>query len=84
MVDALLTPEQIDAIAKQPERPAHFRDPSTLLDYVVVRSDVYAQLLGLANDDHISDGYAAADHAFAEGWNHPLMDDYDRYDELKR
>jgi hypothetical protein len=29
------------------------------------------------------DAYAAIDRVFADGWNDPLMDDYDRYEELK-
>lgn len=32
---------------------------------------------------HPGEAYAAIDRAFAEGWNDPKMDDYDRYEELK-
>jgi hypothetical protein len=33
---------------------------------------------------HPRDAYAAIDRTFAEGWNDPKMDDYDRYETLKR
>jgi hypothetical protein len=35
------------------------------------------------DDFHPPDTYPAIDRAFAEGWDGPKMDDYDRYDELK-
>jgi hypothetical protein len=60
-------------------------DPETHQTYVLVREEVYERLKGLLGEDfHPSDAYAAIDRAFAEGWNDPRMDDYDRYEELKR
>ena len=40
---------------------------------------------GLFGDDfHPGEAYPAIDRAFAEGWGDPKMDDYDRYEELKK
>jgi len=35
-------------------------------------------------DPHPRLAYPAIDQAFAEGWADPKLDDYDRYEELKR
>ena len=60
-------------------------DPETHQTYVLVREEVYERLKGLIGEDfHPRDTYAAIDRVFAEGWNDPRMDDYDRYEELKR
>jgi hypothetical protein len=54
---------------------------------VVVRSDVFARVRRLSHDDgewtadELREGLARA--AEANGWNHPSMDDYDRYDEAR-
>jgi hypothetical protein len=60
-------------------------DPHTKQEYILVRKEVYAQLKnGLDIDFHPREAYSAIDRSFAEGWNDPKMDDYDRYEELKR
>jgi hypothetical protein len=38
----------------------------------------------LADDSRPGDAYPAVDRAFSEDWNEPKMDDYDRYEELKK
>jgi hypothetical protein len=60
-------------------------DPDTRQTYVLVREDVFERwrsLLDATPDPR--EAYPAVDWAFAEGWNDPRMDDYDRYEELKR
>ena len=60
-------------------------DPDTRQTYVLVREEVYERLKGLLDAPfHPADAYPAIDRAFAAGWNDPPMDDYDRYEELKR
>ncbi len=60
-------------------------DPETRQTYVLVREEVYERMKNRIDGEfQPSDAYAAIDRAFAEGWNDPRMDDYDRYDELKR
>lgn len=64
--------------------PLRLLDPQTNETFVLVRSDVYDQVKGLLGEDfHPSTAYLAVDRAFAEGWNDPKMDDYDRYEEHK-
>ncbi len=60
-------------------------DPRTGIAYVLLRADVFERLRGLLDDDfQPRDAYPAIDRAFAENWDDPKMDDYDRYDELKK
>jgi hypothetical protein len=80
-----LTKDQHDELASNGENTAKVIDPVTNAEYVLVRTDVYERLSGLIDADfHVSDAYAAIDEAFAELWNDPKMDDYDRYEELKK
>jgi hypothetical protein len=59
-------------------------DPDTHQTYVLVSEKVYERVKSLFGDAfHPSDAYPAINRAFAEGWNDPKMDDYDRYEELK-
>ena len=79
------TEQQQQALDAEPEKPPRVRDPRNNETYVLLSAAVYERLKGLlADDGHTSDAYAAIDRAFAEGWNDPRMDDYDRHDELKR
>jgi len=60
-------------------------DPQTKKTYVLISEDVYERLKALLGEDfHPREAYPAVDRAFAEGWDHPKMNDYDRYEELKR
>jgi hypothetical protein len=78
-----LTPDQ-RAELRRPE-PARAIDPETKQEYVLVRADIYERLKGVLGEDfHPSEAYPAVDRAFAEAWDDPKMDDYDRYEELKK
>jgi hypothetical protein len=60
-------------------------DPVTQKTYVLVCEATYARLKGLLGEDfNPAEAYPAIDRAFAEGWDDPKMDDYDRYEELKQ
>jgi hypothetical protein len=79
-----LTEQQQQALDVAPQ-PPQVVDPRTKTAYVLVRADIYERVKGLLGDDfQAADAYPAIDRAFAEGWNDPRMDDYDRYEELKR
>ena len=80
----VLTEEQVRAVAAQPGEPVRLIDPTTNRAYVLLRADVYERVRGLLGDFDPREAYPATDRAFAEGWNDPRMDDYDRYEELRR
>ena len=80
---ATLTSEQIRAIAEQPDQPTRLADPETNQLYVLLREDVFERLKAFL-DDSPQAAYEAIDRTFAEGWNDPQMDDYDRYEELRQ
>jgi hypothetical protein len=62
-----------------------FVDPETKQEYVLVRKELYVRLRGLLDDDfHPREAYTAIDRSFAEGWSDAKMDDYDRYEQIKR
>lgn len=80
-----LTDEQVREVQRCGQTPPTVVDPKTNTPYVLIRKDVYERLAELLEGEfHPSEAYPAIDHAFAEGWNDPKMDDYDRYEELKR
>jgi hypothetical protein len=79
----LLTAEQRRAVSTGPE-PLRLLDPDSREEFVLVRADVYERVRQLLDDAHPRDAYPAIDRAFAEGWGDPKMDDYDRYDELRK
>jgi hypothetical protein len=73
-----LTESQLHDLDTAPE-PYRVVDPRTNTFYVLVRADIYERARELLGDDlDPRDAYAAVDRAFAEGWNDPKMDDYDR------
>lgn len=75
-----LTDEQARAAASGPVRLV---DPATNRSYVLLSEELYDRVKELLADDP-RDAYPAIDRAFAEGWDDPKMDDYDRYEDLKR
>ena len=80
-----LTKDQHDELASNGTDSSKVIDPVTNTEYVLLRADHYAHLSGMIDDDfHVSDAYVAVDQALAELWNDPKMDDYDRYEELKK
>lgn len=79
-----LTEQQRQAVHAS-EAPVRLVDPDTQEAFMLIRADVYEQLKGLLGEDfQLSIAYPAVDRTFAPGWNDPKMDDYDRYEELKR
>jgi hypothetical protein len=77
-----LTDQQQRAV--DAEEAPRLVDPRTGTAYVLLRAELFERLRGVLGDDlQPRDAYPAIDRAFAEGWNDPKMDDYDRYDELK-
>jgi hypothetical protein len=80
-----LTKDQHDELAANDKETAKVVDPVTNTEYVLIRADVFAHIGGMVDADfHISEAYPAMSRAFAELWNDPDMDDYDRYEEIKR
>ncbi len=60
-------------------------DPATNTQYVLLRAEVYERLCSLVNAGFdVVGAYPAIDRAIANGWNDSKMDDYDRYEEIKR
>lgn len=76
-----LTDEQLRAVAAHPGGPIWLTDPATNRAYVLLPCEMYDRLVGSPS---AADAYPAIDQAFAEGWNDPKMDDYDRYDEFRK
>lgn len=59
--------------------PLRVIDPRTNAVYVLVREEVYERVKSLLDDDFDpKEAYPAIDRAFAEGWDDPKLDDYDR------
>jgi hypothetical protein len=79
-----LTDEQHRAVAAQPDEPLRMIDPVTNRTYVLLRADLYERVRELLQGFSPSDAYPAIDRAFAAGWDDPKMDDYDRYEELRK
>lgn len=80
----LLTEEQSRAVAAQPDEPVRVLDPATRQPYVLLSEELYERVRELVEGLRAADGYPAVDRAFAAGWNDPAMDDYDRYEELRK
>jgi hypothetical protein len=60
-------------------------DPDTQRAYVLVRAELFDRLQGvLSAEFHPQEAYPAIDGTFAEGWDDPAMDIYDRYEEFKK
>ncbi|HET6573049.1 MAG TPA: hypothetical protein VFG68_05565 [Fimbriiglobus sp.] len=79
-----LTDEQSRAVAAQPGEPLRLIDPVTNRAYVLLRADLYDKVRELLQGFSPPDAYPAIDRAFATGWDDPRMDDYDRYEELRK
>lgn len=77
-----LTEDHLRAAADSPIR---ITDPQTQQAYVLLRAEAYERLGQLLGDEFsLPEFYPAIDKAFSEGWNDPKMDDYDRYEDLKK
>jgi len=77
-----LTEEQLES-AKHGE-PLRFH--AVEAEFVVLRAEIYDRIKSLlaGEDFQPSAAYEAIDREFAEGWEDPTMDDYDRYEERKQ
>lgn len=85
MTKIQLTPEQHRELADNGADEIHAVDPVTNVEYVLVPEASYARWRQLLGDAiRPEDAYPAIDRSFADGWNDPRMDEYDRYEELKR
>ena len=72
--------QQLDA----GNRTIRLFDSDSQRAYVLVRADIYDRLQGLLSEDfHPTEAYPAIDRTFADGWDDPAMDVYDRYEEFK-
>ena len=83
-VTTKLTDEQLRAIADQPGEPVRLVDPTSKRVYVLLNEAVYERMRELVEGFRPQETYSAIDQAFAAGWNDPRMDDYDRYEEMKK
>jgi len=79
-----LTEEQLRAMAAQAGEPARFIDPTSNRVFVLLDEAVYERMRESVGGFQPEDVYAASDRVFAAGWNDPLMDDYDRYEDIKK
>jgi hypothetical protein len=73
-------------IDAHPGLPPRVVDPRTNKTYVLVSAEQYERIKALLEqDDKLSDTYPAQmESAMRAGWGDPAMDDYDRYDELRK
>ena len=90
---ATITPEQRQAIEKAGGQPVRVDDPENRTQYVLIKAELYDRMKSLLDAEpadrslhgldefHPSEAYRAVDRTFAEGWDDPKMDDYDRYEQ---
>ena len=82
-----LSPEQEEALKRHGHRPVHVVDHSGQVAYVLVPADDYERIRPLLESDEfdIRETYLLQEEvARAEGWEDPVMDDYDDYDTRRR
>ena len=75
-----LTLDQSRALAERSNGPLRLLDPATNESYVLLSSAEYERLTSIDPRD----AYGAIERVFAEGWNDPKLDDYDRYEEFRK
>ena len=80
-----LSPELQQALDVQ-VAPPRVVDPRTNKAYVLLAAEQYERIKALLEqDDDLSQSYPAQmEAAMRAGWGDPSMDDYDRYDDLRR
>jgi len=66
--------------------PPRVIDPNTSKVYYLVAAEQYERIRALLEPvDALTETYPAQlESALRAGWNDPVMNDYDRYDELRR
>jgi hypothetical protein len=81
----MLTPEQLRAVAENPDEPLRLADPDTKKVYFLLSEEVFRKVQAVLEQEfQPRDAYAVVDRVFAAGWNDPKMDDYDHYEEIKQ
>jgi hypothetical protein len=82
-----ITPEIRQAIEQSGDEPLRLEDPLNHESYVLLKASTFerieralAPLIAKQDDWNLEDAYAAADEAFREGWDAPVMSDYDEYE----
>ncbi len=78
-----LTDEQIEAVARQPDRAARLINPKTNEVFVLVPAEEFERVRSLLEVDFdLRETYTAQlAAAMRAGWDDPAMDDYNNYDE---
>ncbi|HUY87315.1 MAG TPA: hypothetical protein VMV10_01140 [Pirellulales bacterium] len=81
-----LSPELQQALDAQAETPPRIVDPRTNKAYVLLAAEQYERIKALLEqEDDLAQTYPAQmESAMRAGWGDAAMDDYDRYDELRR
>jgi hypothetical protein len=82
-----ITPEIRQAIERSGGEPLRLEDPVNCESYILLKASAFewierllAPLISKRDDSTWADAYAAADEAFREGWEAPVMSDYDEYE----
>lgn len=79
----MITPEQMQALTAAPDSPLRLVDPASRREFVLLRAELFDQVGKPPEEFQTAQTYAAVEQTFAEGWNDPVMDDYDRYEEFR-
>lgn len=81
-----LSREIQQALDAHADAPPRLVDPRTNKAYVLLAAEQYDRIRALLEqDDDLNDTYPAQmEAAMRAGWGDASMDDYDRYDELRR
>lgn len=80
-----LSPEIQQALDVHSDVPPRMIDPRTKKAYVLLAAEQYERIKALLEQgDALSDTYPAqVEAAMRSGWGDPLMDEYNRYDQLR-
>lgn len=80
-----LPPELQQTLDRHADSPPRLIDPRTNKAYVLLAAEQYERIQTLLEQDGLEETYPAqVDAAMRAGWGEAPMDDYDRYDELRR
>ena len=82
-----LPDEMRQALAEGGSKPLYVEDPQTRMSYVLLPKSEYdrlCELLGI-NDASVADTYALQEAVARDaGWDDPIMDEYNNYDQRKK
>ena len=82
-----LTEQQQQALESQTESVPRIVNPRTKQTYVLVREDLYERVKELVEGEDLTADeklLLLAESGRRAGWDDPIMDDYDNYDESRR